>query len=68
MIPSPPPESVETRDAWRDALDQYLARRERIRQLRLELQIARTEGLRARQANRLRRANAGNHSSKETTA
>jgi hypothetical protein len=51
-----PPESVESRERWREALDAHLARRARIRALRLELATARAAGKVIRHANRLRRA------------
>lgn len=36
-----PPESVESRERWRAALDEYLARKARTRKLRAELAAAR---------------------------
>jgi hypothetical protein len=50
------PESTESRDRWMAALAVYLARKERIRTLRLELAAARLEGKARRHAERLRTA------------
>lgn len=65
---SSPPEPIEQRDAWRDALDQYLARRERIRTLRLELAAARGAGKQRRHDHRLRRDRAGDTTTQGETA
>ncbi len=48
-------EPTEERDAWRESLDRYVARKARIAQLRAELAAARRAGKEARHAARLRR-------------
>src|SRR5262245_56471174 len=56
-----PPESGESRDRWRAALDQYLARKARTAALRASLAAARQAGKAIRHRNRLRRGRrAGN--------
>jgi len=52
----PPPDVPEVREHWRLALDQYLARKERTRALRAELQAVRLAAKNRRHRERLARA------------
>lgn len=52
----PAPDAPAERDHWRQALDEYLSKKERTARLRAELAEARAAGKRIRHANRLRRA------------
>lgn len=52
-----PPESPASRAAWRQGLDSYLARRQRVAALRLELAAVRSLAKQRRHAARLARVN-----------
>lgn len=64
----PPPETAESRQRWRLALDEYLARRARTERLRAELAAARAAGKARRHAERLRRNRAGDTNRKESSS
>lgn len=55
-----PPDTPEVREAWREALDTFLARRERTAALRRELLATRALAKQRRHTERLRRARVGN--------